>query len=558
MSKRCRSDFVEDLPVQKRLRSAGLDNTDRLSSLSDELLLHILSFLPIPSLIICQSLSRRLHTLAGDSEIWKRLYYSRWVLPRARRLGTTKSTRFLRSKIEYSPNVSTWLDHGHLTEDGVVTNWKRQYRLRQNWAKGACRVTEVELVQSPAVPLKLVNLCAGVVFTVEHNNLLKAWVAKDPKCCLASIAIADQAQSVVATALASNYCPQGRRIEVFVSFQDGSLNIYDYDIGSSRLGLRSSYTEVADGHITAIASFPSYLLMASRHKRLSLYEIPTAVEIKSEHPSFKLPRLVTSLRADSIVTPMALSIRAAGSGIISSIVYSFFHIGCGWSLGIQELSITPTGEPVKSRLVTTVDSQYGTGRSSLHPNALRSHDSPRNRRLRPPSHPAIMHHDPPTSISYSHPYLLTSHADNTLTMYLVVSNSNELYIKSSKRLFGHTSSVSAVQVSDRGKAVSVSSQGDEIRIWELETVASTLNTKKSLEAENSIQVSPENKQSIKTRSLDSAAHTTLHDSSEPGEPLDGTFVKPNTQDYIGFDDELVLLLRERGIDGRKLECYDFT
>lgn len=53
MHKRSRDNERTPSPAPKRLRATA-DRTDRLSSLSDELLIQILSFLPIPSLITCQ------------------------------------------------------------------------------------------------------------------------------------------------------------------------------------------------------------------------------------------------------------------------------------------------------------------------------------------------------------------------------------------------------------------------------------------------------------------------------------------------------------------------
>jgi hypothetical protein len=54
MSKRCRDQCDPDLP-QKRTRTRDdIGPVDRLSGLSNELLLHILSFLPVSSLNVCQ------------------------------------------------------------------------------------------------------------------------------------------------------------------------------------------------------------------------------------------------------------------------------------------------------------------------------------------------------------------------------------------------------------------------------------------------------------------------------------------------------------------------
>lgn len=149
-------------------------------------------------------------------------------------------------------------------------------------------------------------------------------------------------------------------------------------------------------------------------------------------------------------------------------------------------------------------------------------------------------------MSYSHPYLLTSHADNTLTMYLVVSTLESLFVQGGRRLWGHTSSVSAVQVTNRGKAVSISSRGDEIRIWELEMAISSLGRK--FFEENGVQLNAENKDGEPDPEL--GLGTISHN-------LDRVNVEEELTLPIGFDEERVLLLREK-TGTQLLECYDFT
>jgi hypothetical protein len=129
-------------------------------------------------------------------------------------------------------------------------------------------------------------------------------------------------------------------------------------------------------------------------------------------------------------------------------------------------------------------------------------------------------------------------------MYLVVSTTNSLFVRGGQRLWGHTSSVSAVQVTSRGKAVSVSSRGDELRIWELEMAVASLNTHRPVE-ENSIQISAENKPPL------------------PGPVLEANPVglaagATRMQGCVGFDEERVVLLREKEVGTPLLECYDFT
>ncbi|OKP03839.1 F-box protein pof12 [Penicillium subrubescens] len=504
-------------------------------------------------------LSHRFHTLAGDSELWKRQYYSQWVRPRARRLANvTRSS--LPPRVEYTPKVSTWFDHSHLAEEGKATNWKGQYRLRHNWSTGVCRVTEVEFPRPPAPPV-LVKLCAGVVFTADQAHGLRAWCAKDPAYCLASIPFPKEIDetAVCPTALAVSQLDDEQ--EIVVGFDDGHFNRYVFDMETSRLYLQSSHIGFKDGAITAVALSSPYLLIVSQHKSLSLYNLRVSSHVSGNIDESKNLRKLASLNAANMVAPMTLSLRTSGLEIVATIVYSFYHIGCGWSLGIQELRFNPDGEQVESRLASTVDSQYGTtqprGRTSSR---IRRHstgtDASDGHITAAPVAPSIMHPHPPTSMSYSHPYLLTSHADNTLTMYLLVSDSRRLYVRGGQRLWGHTSSVSAVQVTNRGKAVSVSSRGDEIRIWELEPAVRSLGSRQLLQEDNSIQVNPENKDRDESE-FDSAPQSLRGDMSDSG--LDGALDDVSVMHgCVGFDEERVLLLREKTVGTQLLECYDFT
>ncbi|KAL2825411.1 hypothetical protein BDW59DRAFT_72344 [Aspergillus cavernicola] len=541
----------------KRLRTTTSGHkTDHLSSLSNEILLHILSFLSIPSLLTCQRLSRRFRALSGDSELWKRQYFSKWVRPRARRLAIARRTSFPQSKFEYSPRVSTWLDHGHLDRDDRITNWKRQYQLRHNWSQGTCRVTEVEIPQPPRPPI-LVTFCAGFVFMADSHGGLQVWSAESPESRKAGLTFAGpESQSSTPTALTATCGLETNSIEAVVGFDDGRFSVYTMDTKRLFLQLRFSHPRSAHGAITAMASSYPYLLVVSKHKMLSLYKLPLAFDDSSWSED---AQLVASLKADSILSPMSLFVRVARSEIIASIVYSFFHLGCGWSLGIQELHFDKTGQQIRSRLTTTVDTQHGVvplpksryGQPSAQEQESIDHAHPSA------LNPAILHQDPPSSVSYSHPYLLTSHADNTLTVYLVVSTSDDLFVKGAQRLWGHTSSVSAVQVSDRGKAVSVSSHGGEVRIWELENLISSFGSQKVSQGDKSIKVRPENQRRSQDGGIGSLSGVRRRELSlSPSVDIRSKLA--HVRDCVGFDDERLLLVRDKEYGTQLLELYDFT
>jgi hypothetical protein len=139
----------------------------------------------------------------------------------------------------------------------------------------------------------------------------------------------------------------------------------------------------------------------------------------------------------------------------------------------------------------------------------------------------------PTSISYAHPYLLLTHTDNTLSMFLISSTADELVISRPTRLWGHTSSVSVAQVEGKGKAVSVSKTGDDVRIWELE---GSIGRHRIFA---SVPVVPGR----------TGAHAAKSDEAEHNPVA--------VRGSVGFDDENVVLLREKVLGPPELVVYDF-
>ncbi|KAF3483573.1 WD domain-containing protein [Arthroderma uncinatum] len=555
MLKRALHEDSPEEPPSKRIRQP-----DRLSSLSDELLLHVLSFLSIPSLITCQ----RFAALAGDSELWKRKYYSRWVWPRARRIRQFKqgTGTTARRSIEYSPRVSNWFSHGPLTKVGEDRNWKGQYRLQHNWSRGSCRVTEVEVAQHPLAPV-VVKLEHGVVFTADAENGLRAWSIKDTKTCLATTSFAGVGDgdgvSGAPTAVAVTPDDQKRgRFDVTVGFEHGGIAVYSFTSGlkgDTSFELRLWHPDSAETAITALASHKDFILILSEDKVLYLYQL-SRQESKIT-PDEQTHILIASLVANNIQSPFSLSVRTTSTHAIASVTYTFPRIGCGWSVGIQELYWSKEGGDLTSRLATTVDSQYigsTLAERPASPSRPSVFESPSTQT------PSLSYTQPPTSLSYSHPYLLASHADNTLTMYLVVSTVDKLAIKTGRRLWGHTSAVSGVQVSPRGKAVSVSTKGDEIRIWELEDVISSRPASKgALLGDRSVQLSPEPRRTRPSPfSVISRAVERQVAAMEGRRGISSEVSLSCIKGAVEFDDEQVVVLREQQVGTQLLGCYDFT
>ncbi|KAH0172081.1 hypothetical protein KCU67_g1885, partial [Aureobasidium melanogenum] len=556
MVKRRASDALED--HERRAKRQDANTPDRLSRLSHELTLRVLSFLPVPDLIICQSVSRHFHRLAGDSQLWKALYYNRFVRPRASRIPGINESGVPAESLWYSSKLSKWLDDDNLVRRGKETNWKRQYKTRHNWSKGTCGVSEVPVSPEPSVPPTLLQMHHGIILMADNLHGLRAWSSQSGRDMLATIKLPDSTSPPSALAVDSAPSPSST-VAIAVGFQDGSFTVYHLNVQQRRFISRYSHEPSSNGMISATAlSFP-YLATMTAGQLLSFYKFIPDKHEASEDTALNPPLLLQSLHSRTVWPPLTLSIRPQPDSVLVSIAYSLPTYLSGWTVGIQEMRLTSEGTLIESRLTSAIDQNY----RPLTFNSSNPPASPVPQTIPPFGHfntsEANQIHSKPTSLSYSHPYLLVSHPDNTLTLYLVSSTTDSLKISPGNRLWGHTSSVSGAHVGGRGKAVSVSTRGDELRVWELEGGFASASARRRLAAgELSVQLRPEKPSSP---SIDEQSTSTIKASSTglslalEDRDIDETSM---TRGFIGFDDEKVVVLRERHCGNQALVIYDFT
>jgi hypothetical protein len=414
-------------------------------------------------------------------------------------------------------------------------------------------------------------LYSGVVITADKEHGLRAWSTKSPKKQLTGLPFPKEGDMPTALYVAKG--SPASNIEITVGFDDGHFSVYNLDVTRGEFATRFSQKSTSDATVTAIASAPPYLLTISDHKLFNLYKMPPHI---TQHEEQSVPdqlRLLASLESNNTFAPMSLSLRSSASEVIASIAYSFFHISNGWTIGIQELRFNKDGEHITSRLATTVAVQpkadenghndhlgHSSGGDNNH---NKSNNHSRGYTNLVSSASSIQHKEAPTSLSYSHPFLLTSHSDNTLTMYLVFSSADKLVIRDSRRLWGHTSSVSSVQVGDRGKAVSVSPRGNEIRIWELESAVTSSSSSplssrsRGIRGESSVRINHEKSFSTPSFSLNTTSGARDW-SRQVSHQRDLDVLSDESDGWVGFDEEQVVVLRQRGLRAQFLECYDFT
>ncbi|KAG8413829.1 hypothetical protein J3458_012319 [Metarhizium acridum] len=569
-------------PLTKRLRTIGpLHTRDILSTLSDELLIRIFSFLDEKTLLGVSPVSRRFNCITSDSQLWRPHYYRRFILPRAHmipgfRTGSTRSS----SKLRYSTSKTIWADGGWgrrggfvgapnetaATGAGELVDWKKQYKLRHNWARGACAVDEVQVRcverDTPAAEWQtMVKVVDGLAVTVDGTSGLRAWDLKTRRL-IAQADLGNNKETNQPSCLAvDDLLHNTGRLDVAVGFEDGTFAIWKLDIKSGKIGILYQHAKSYFGELVAIAYGHPYMFTASRLGFISLFSFehpddgtaPTresdigpesGVRRSSVTESgdtvpppaarFTQPRLLTSLKSHTTRPPLALSVRRTATSVIASIAYTFDTVG-GWSIGIQDLDIRPSGlatpDIVTSRVAYTLPTQ--TRRSATSSPS----SSPSHSRTRSPI-PLEHEEDGPIRLCYSHPYLLATLPDNTLVLHLCTSTASSLSISPGIRLWGHTSGISDAEITPRGKAVSISTRGDEIRVWELEGRVSG----------SSVEVRP--RQPID----DGEQHAKMKGSATPRIVAD----VDDTKNWVGFDEEVVVVLKEAR-DGREsLMVYDFT
>ena len=399
----------------------------------------------------------------------------------------------------------------------------------------------------------------SIVFTVDSISGLRAWATREDRVLIARTTLdtpgIDEPPAPTSLAVDASE-PVEKEPKIAVGFKDGSFSIYTLQQGQPNVFIRiCTYPSPSSQAICALAFSGPYLLTLNSDQLLSLYKIPTEASKISQCA----PQVLHSLGSSVVRPPLSLSMRTTSGNVIASIAYALPTYFSGWTVGIQEMRLSLSGELIESRLATAVDKHYHSlsgHLSASSPSTRSSSPSPERPQNSVPLGGPV--YSKPTSLSYTHPYLLVSHPDNTLTLYLVTSTSSSLSIGPGSRLWGHTSSVSGAHVGGKGKAVSVSRLGNELRVWELEGgLGSSTARRRLLAGELSIQVRPE--RAAATGDSNTLSQVTSKRGFGLGLALDHRFDDTSiTRGWVGFDEENVIVLQEKSQGTQALVVYDFT
>lgn len=494
--------------------------------------------------------------LAVDSELWKAAYYRRFVLPRAARIPGIRNANVTSDQLRYSSKLSKWLDDGYLVKDGIQTDWKQQYRLRHNWTHGQCAVSEIKVAEQPPEPPLLVMMSGGTIYTADSISGLRAWSTKVEHNLIASVSLTGRSGTPrlpTSMAIDTLYTDTGYE-RVAVGFDDGVFVVFELQKEQEEFKMLFEHAPSSNGMLSALAYSSPYLLTMTEDQLLSIYVFP---ESEKSGTVLEPPRLLYSLRSHTVWPPVSLSIRTSATSVIAAIAYALPTYLSGWTVGIQEMRLSLDGQLLESRLATAAEQHFHTlsGQRSITSPSTRS-PSPFPGTSHGSSLASTPNNPKPTSMSYSHPYLLVALPDNTLSLYLVKSTTSSLSIGPGTRLWGHTSSVSGAHVGMRGKAVSVSRLGDELRVWDLEGgTASLANRKRSRNGELSVRIQP-------SRGPDTASDLANEDPKQGvglGFALQQRFDDSSiSRGWVGFDEQNVIVLREKSEGSQALVVYDFS
>ncbi|EXJ61087.1 hypothetical protein A1O7_05240 [Cladophialophora yegresii CBS 114405] len=503
MPKRRRSDedVGEDCARAKRSRTGSRRN---LLDISDEILLRILSYLPPRELLRTECVSRRMRALAADGGIWKTKYLDTFTRPRLR-----------------APTV--------VAINGESVDWKSRFKTKTNWSNGKAKLHELEVARPPAGPV-IAKVHNGVIITVDPSGL-RAWSSKQGTRTLRAHFPLDATSA--ATCLSTENVDG--QVRVLLGFEDGSWLVYGYE--RDRFELHCSHLS-ADGPLLAVSLSHPFAMTVSRTKFLSIYHLATR---DSPTSCCKDISTVARFQSDASFSPISVSLRRAPSGIIAAVAYAFERLHSGWCMGLQEIRLSGTGRILESRLASSLE-------TALDRESVRQNKWNMTTRFTS-SMPLAVHpqtRSPPTSLSYEHPYLIGTLADNTMMSFLVTSNHDRLEIGPGRRLWGHTSAVSGAEVNNRGKAVSISSRGDEVRVWELEHVMTGFPAKTSTRI-----------RAVDALSSIAAALARRGSGLGLALPEMKRELELNRR-WVGFDEQQVAVLGETADHTQVMALYDFT
>ncbi|KAG2225862.1 hypothetical protein INT45_007106 [Circinella minor] len=466
-------------PLTRTKRSHNDKRSDFTQALlSNELVLHIFSYLSAKELTQCAKVNSSWYRLANDDLLWKLLFLRRFHNPLL--VDLKEHPKLLKRWQERATHRDSYNSSNN--NKRKRSEWKIIYKTNHNWRSGNCRMTYVDVDEEDkklAPPdnnnnynptSSYVQFAHDILYIASTTvPLIEVWKVKNSgqPIMLRQLETAtlninqitslklDLASSPNIHRLVAGYTGGGFSVwEITFDNNSSSTTSDDIDYSSSTT---CSATEVViyipkvrrRDHIISIGISYPMLLTCSSDMRLTAFCIDSSLDQR------QAARFVYELKSHIRWDPMSVEIDRCNdeNNRWRAMVCFGMPVGLNaYTVGIQEIILS------KDTLI-----------SSRHCTALNQEDlfftsSPFNHSTTPISEYS---QQPITAVSYSEPYLITAHANNTIKQYYVqFSNNNKLEIIFAQTLYGHTSKVSALALdASIGRLVSGDKFG--IKLWDV-------------------------------------------------------------------------------------------
>ncbi|EPY53501.1 F-box protein Pof12 [Schizosaccharomyces cryophilus OY26] len=374
---------------------------------SHETLLHIFESLSSRDIVALERVSKSWKSIAQNSSVWHNLFLSEFGKNRIRRRARISKAR---------------------------KNWKNEFKSESNWNSGNCKKEvfslsknqNICLTKEPAdeAKFKVALLHEGRVYTC-NTKMLYEWSFNENKMtCLNTISFPEEYKSNSPITM----CVDGDNF--YIALETGAV-------------LHTKLTQNGFSDLNSILHIDSPLKSLSvRHNLLcGLTKDKSLCMFKNKSLSSISFQLLGKFSVSGVKDPISIHIELDLSRsrkiLIVQLAYSEYVIAHGWTIGLQEFWITDS---------TIVKNRVGQRQVS----------------------DIVFSSQPASGVYQQGPYVLSSHADNTLMLHYISSGLDSSRIQWGIQLRGHVCGVEKSKLFECGKIISVSRNCTEICLWDLQ------------------------------------------------------------------------------------------
>ncbi|EPX71361.1 F-box protein Pof12 [Schizosaccharomyces octosporus yFS286] len=312
----------------------------------------------------------------------------------------------------------------------IRKNWKNEFKSESNWDSGTCKKEVFSLFKNKNTAdtdkskLDITVIHKGRLYTCSTTTLYE-WSLHDNKMtCLSALPFPEKYRVDSPTAM----CVDGNNF--YIALESGAV-------------LQTKLTQDGFNSFNSVLYIDNTIISLSvRHNLLcGLTKDESLYIFKVKNLSAACFQSLGKFSVSGVKVPISIHIESdlaySQKVPIVRLTYSEYMIAHGWTIGSQEFWISDS-KIIKNRV----------GQRQSSDIAFSS--------------------QPASSIYQQGPYVLSSHADNTLMLHYISSSLDSTHIQWGVQLRGHVCGVEKSKLFDCGRVVSVSKNCTEICLWDLQ------------------------------------------------------------------------------------------